>query len=71
MDMQKFLEQYANNLLEALKDHSFRVDSIDWICGLCPLQEACNKDTLENPGSCPTCGEFITKNLTDGSEYKA
>lgn len=71
MDMKEFLERYAANTLEAFKNHSFRVDSFSWVCELCPLKAECEKDSEENFSGCLTCGEFITRNLTDGSEYKA
>ena len=71
MDMKEFLAQYAANLLEALKDHSFRIDSFGWTCDLCPLKEQCGKDSEENPGDCTTCGQYIQKSVTDGHEYKA
>lgn len=71
MDMKEFLERYVANMLEDFKNHSYRVDSFNWVCKLCPLKAECEKDSEENPCGCPTCGEFIVKNLTDGSEYKA
>lgn len=71
MDMKEFLTQYAANLLESLKSHSFRIDSFGWICDLCPLKERCDKDSEENPGEYPTCGQYIQKSVTDGHEYKA
>ena len=71
MDMKKFLAQYTENLLESLKDHSFHIDSVSWICDLCPLKEQCINDSKENPDDCATCGQYIKKSVTDGSEYKA
>ena len=71
MDMKEFLAQYAANLLESLKDHSFRIDSFNWTCDLCPLKEQCHKDSEENPDDCTTCGQYIKKSITDGAEYKA
>ena len=71
MDMKEFLERYVANMLEAFKDHSFRLDSFSWVCELCPLKAECEKDSEENLYGCVTCGEFIARNLTDGSDYKA
>ena len=71
MDMKKFLAQYTENLLESLKDHSFHIDSVSWICDLCPLQEQCINDSKENPDDCATCGQYMKKSVTDGAEYKA
>ena len=71
MDMKKFLAQYTENLLESLKDHSFHIDSVSWICDLCPLKEQCIKDSKENPDDCATCGQYMKKSVTDGAEYKA
>ena len=71
MDMKKFLAQYTENLLESLKDHSFHIDSVSWICDLCPLKEQCINDSKENPDDCATCGQYIKKSVTDGAEYKA
>ena len=69
--MKKFLAQYTENLLESLKDHSFHIDSVSWICDLCPLKEQCINDSKENPDDCATCGQYIKKSVTDGAEYKA
>lgn len=71
MDMEEFLTQYVANLLESLKDHSFRIGSFDWICDLCPLKEQCTKDAEENPSDCTTCGQYIQKSVTDGAKFKA
>ena len=69
--MKEFLAQYAANLLEFLKNHSFRIDDFNWTCDLCPLKEPCDKDDEENPDDCTTCGQYIKKSITDGAEYKA
>ena len=71
MDMREFLAQYTANLLESLKDHSFRIADSGWICNLCPLEEQCLKDSEENPDDYATCGQYIKKSVTDGAEYKA
>ena len=71
MDMKEFLAQYTANLLESLKDHSFRIDSVNWTCDLCPLKEQSLKDSEENPDDYATCGQYIQKSVTDGAEYKA
>ena len=71
MDMKEFLAQYTANLLESLKDHSFRIGSSGWVCNLCPLEEQCHKDSEENPDDYTTCGQYIKKSVTDGAEYKA
>lgn len=71
MNMEEFLAQYTANLLESLKDHSFRIDSFGWVCDLCPLKEQCAKDVEENLSDCTTCGQYIQKSVIDGAEYKA
>ena len=65
MDMKEFISLYAANLLEKLEDHSLRIDSYNWSCGLCPLKDLCEKDSDDT-----TCGQFIKKNVTDGEKYK-
>ena len=70
MDMKEFLEQYAANLLQSLKDHGFGLESFNWTCDLCPLKEQCEKDSEENPSSYTTCGQFIKNTITDGAEYR-
>jgi hypothetical protein len=69
MDMKEFLSKYAANLLSALEDHGFGLNSFSWTCDLCPLREQCEKDSEENPGPV-TCGEFIQLQITDGKKYR-
>ena len=71
MDMKEFLAQYAENLLEALKDGAFRINSFGWVCSLCPLKEQCEKEAEENLGDYTTCGQYIQKSVTDGHNFKA
>lgn len=70
MTMEQFVKQYAENLLETLKDHGFGVDSIQWNCSLCPLKEQCQKDSQDNPEDNTTCGGFIRRTVKDGKDYR-
>ncbi|MBP3706282.1 MAG: hypothetical protein J6J13_03405 [Clostridia bacterium] len=70
MTMEQFVKQYAENLYEALKDHGYGVDSINWYCSICPLQAKCQKDSQDNPDDNTTCGGYICRTVTDGKEYR-
>lgn len=70
MNMKEFLEQYAANLLDSLKNHGFGLESFNWTCDLCPLKELCEKDSKENFSGYITCGQFIKGNIIDGEEYR-
>ena len=70
MDMQQFIKEYSENLLKALQDQEFGVESVEWMCSLCPLKNACKKDSAENPDDTTSCGEYIRKSVTDGDQYR-
>jgi adenine-specific DNA glycosylase len=68
--MEQFVMEYAQNVLNSLRDHGYTVSSIDWYCDVCPLKDECRKHSEQNPDDNMTCGQFIKAMVTDGAEYK-
>lgn len=68
--MEQFVMEYAQNMLEALKDHGCKVDSMNWDCNICPLKDKCHEHGEQNPDDNMTCGQFIRAMVTDGTNYK-
>ena len=72
MDMKEFLQQYNNNLLEALEDKTIGVSYIAIECRMCPLQKQCGEDAeKEECGGYVNCADYIKSKLSDGQKYKA
>lgn len=68
--MEQFVMEYAQNLLKALQEHSYRVDDINWYCDVCPFKKQCGDHSEQNPDDNMTCGQYIKAMVTDGAKYK-
>ena len=71
MDMQEFLNQYAENTMQAMVEGRLSLDGCSFMCELCPLKAECAKDTAESEDDdTTTCAQFIARTLTNGRDYK-
>ena len=66
MNMQDFINAYAQSIMEALKNKSLSIYNLSPECQHCPLYDLCHADDAEDKG----CADFIAQHISDIKEYR-